>query len=214
MDQPRPDSAPSASDNAPQLLPLRGDRREDIPPGLAPQETPHSLNSCLTYHIECVLRGYAAPALRIPLLLTSVQRRFLAKIDTTGDCWLWKGCKRGLHYGGVSKGGYAHRWAYQQFIGPIPDGQSVLHHCDTPLCVNPAHLFLGTQTDNIRDKVGKGRVANGERLPQAKLTEAIIAEARRLKKAGASNPELAIRFGVAEITIWRALTGRSWKHVT
>jgi hypothetical protein len=80
--------------------------------------------------------------------------------------------------------------------------------------VNPAHLFLGTQTDNIRDKVGKGRVANGERLPQAKLTEAIIAEARRLKKAGASNPELAIRFGVAEITIWRALTGRSWKHVT
>jgi hypothetical protein len=70
-----------------------------------------------------------------------------------------------MHYGGFKVAGvmhYAHRWAWVRANGPIPEGQKVLHTCDVPACVNPAHLFLGTQAANMADKVAKGRQAKGE----------------------------------------------------
>lgn len=93
--------------------------------------------------------------------------RFEAKIERTPDCWEWVGGRNKDGYGSFWNGEHrdsgtpimvlAHRWAYESFIGPIPDGLYVLHHCDNPGCVNPNHLFTGTQADNVRDCEQKGR---------------------------------------------------------
>lgn len=88
--------------------------------------------------------------------------RFWDKVAIDRGCWLWTaGTRHG--YGAISEGGrgspmiMAHRFSWEFHFGPIPDGLGVLHKCDNPPCVNPAHLFLGTQGDNMRDKAVKGR---------------------------------------------------------
>jgi len=94
--------------------------------------------------------------------------RFLSKIDKTAPdgCWLWTAGKfspvrHGFgRYGAFWVGGkmrYAHRVAWEIFIGDIPSDMNVLHSCDNPPCCNPEHLFLGTQLDNVRDMISKGR---------------------------------------------------------
>lgn len=89
----------------------------------------------------------------------SAEERFWAKVTKTAGCWLWTGCVV-RRYGqfGVSPGvsARAHRFSYELAYGPIPEGMFVCHKCDTPLCVNPTHLFLGTNSDNQLDAVQKG----------------------------------------------------------
>jgi hypothetical protein len=86
------------------------------------------------------------------------------RTPTTADiCWEWAGARNSDGYGKSYAGsGYrmAHRVAWESSFGPIPDGLFVLHRCDNPPCVRPDHLFLGTNTDNVRDSVAKGRAAN------------------------------------------------------
>lgn len=89
--------------------------------------------------------------------------------EPMSGCWLWLHLLDRDGYGRIwtckKKETPAHRWAYQTLVGEIPDGLRVLHRCDTPSCVNPDHLFLGTQRDNMRDMVNKGRLGgNGKRL--------------------------------------------------
>ena len=89
------------------------------------------------------------------------KQRFEEKIEMIPECgcWIWMGGRRGF-YGCISvdnKTELAHRVAWTLYKGTIPNGLLVLHHCDTPLCVNPNHLFVGTQSDNIKDCVKKGR---------------------------------------------------------
>lgn len=92
-----------------------------------------------------------------------VQARFYAKINKVGDppgCWLWTAYRIPEGYGRVKLGRtlhLAHRVSYEMHIGPIPKDLCVLHHCDVPGCVNPAHLFVGTHRDNRIDCVSKGR---------------------------------------------------------
>lgn len=86
--------------------------------------------------------------------------RFEAHVDKSGDCWLWTGPRSASGYGRCSRGmkkHRAHRVAFALYVAEIPEGMHVLHRCDNPPCVNPAHLFLGTHIDNMRDMEAKGR---------------------------------------------------------
>ena len=112
-----------------------------------------------------------------------------------------------------------HRLAWEITYGPIPGGLDVLHNCpggDNPACCNPAHLWLGTQADNQRDMVAKGRhrAPRGERHRNAKLTEAQVLETRRLYAGGGfTMTALASRFGVHQTTVSLILAGRRWAHL-
>jgi hypothetical protein len=110
----------------------------------------------------------------------------------------------------------AHRWAYEHWVGPIPSGLFVCHKCDNRLCVNPDHLFVGTNAENMRDAATKNRTLRGERSPLAKLTEVGV---RRIRGLDASGPprgwkkRIARELGVSPQSISSVLTGRRWGHV-
>lgn len=143
--------------------------------------------------------------------------RLLAKLDINiGDCWIWNGAKFSNHYGLLSinnKNYLTHRIAYALFIGPIPRGLNVLHKCDNPPCCNPAHLFLGTQAENMVDKVKKGRSSKGARNGAAKLDATQVREIKRLLQGSISQREIGSRFGIGQTAISLINTGKNWKHI-
>lgn len=148
-------------------------------------------------------------------------QRFLRKIAFgMSDCWYWRGYRDDLGYGVVSYMGEhrAHRVAYRLFHGPIPDGMKILHRCDVRSCVNPDHLFVGTQADNVADMVAKGRGRNipqhGEANPMAVLTAESVRKIRQDFASGsATQRQMAKRYGVGVMTINRAIRRASWKTV-
>lgn len=113
--------------------------------------------------------------------MKTLTQRFNSKVSVTPACWLWTGARSGLRYGGLKHEGKVlrtHRVSYELHKGPIPDGMSVMHRCDNPLCVNPDHLQIGTHLDNMQDMFSKGRrlPASGERNGRAKLSDQQAAE--------------------------------------
>lgn len=141
---------------------------------------------------------------------------FWDRVDRSGNCWLWTGHRNVDGYGTVRISGRmqkAHRVAWQMAHGPISPNLHVLHRCDNPPCVNPAHLFLGTNHDNVIDRHTKGRSKNldrGERHPKAKLTSALVAEMRSLRTAGWTQIRLAQYFGVSRGNVSKIVTGGSY----
>jgi hypothetical protein len=102
------------------------------------------------------------------------------------------------------------RVIYEMIYGPIPPGMVVRHKCDTPLCINPAHLELGTTADNVADKVARNRQAKGSQIGASRLTEAQIVEIRSSEMPAV---ELAEKLKVHPATVWRVRQGVIWKHV-
>ena len=100
-----------------------------------------------------------------------------------GGCWVWMGTTTVRGYGQLIKDTKklsAHRASYEAFVGPIPKGMNVCHTCDNVSCVNPNHLFLGTQKQNLQDMARKGRSTRGEKSPSAKLTEEQVNQIRMM----------------------------------
>jgi hypothetical protein len=137
-----------------------------------------------------------------------------AEADPNTGCWLWAGCVHANGYGKVKvagKTGLAHRHAWQLFCGDIPAGKIVCHRCDTPLCVNPAHLYVGTDADNSRDKIARGRdrKATGTDAAHAKLDWSAVAA---IRASGLSCAKLGAVHGVNPSTIWDARRGATWRQ--
>lgn len=137
-------------------------------------------------------------------------------VNKTDSCWIWTGNVRNGYgrFSIKSDGIFAHRYSWQLCRGSIPEGICVLHNCpggDNPLCVNPDHLFLGTQVDNNKDKVAKNRQSRGEDQGCSKLTTEAVREIRRLPSSTLIS--LAQRFGVHLATIHHVRHGKTWRHV-
>lgn len=141
---------------------------------------------------------------------SSVADRFWAKVDrrSDGECWPWTDRLNSDGYGRISVNGRpekAHRLALILSGSPVPfTGASALHRCDNRCCVNPAHLYWGSQLENMRDR------AKRLRHPMAKLTPEIVKEARN---SPLSDRQLAAKHGVLRERIRDARLGRTWSHV-
>lgn len=123
--------------------------------------------------------------------------RFWSLVDKSGECWLWQGRTNNDGYGrlNVSKRQqvYAHRYAYANIYGPIPDGFFVCHHCDNPRCVRPDHLFLGTNQDNVNDMVRKGRHWAPPRKTHCPKGHAYTPENTEIRKNGQQRCRICAR---------------------
>lgn len=151
-----------------------------------------------------------------------VVSRFWPKVDKRGpeECWPWKAGADPRGYGWMRVGPrmeHSNRVSWRIHFGE-PGELCVLHRCDNPRCVNPAHLFLGTKGDNNRDRHEKGRSRGGSRPgtenPAAKLTPEKVREIRERRANGERWCDLARAFGVARETIRDVVRGRLWAWVS
>lgn len=170
--------------------------------------------------------------------------------EPNSGCWIWIGTelssRRKGGYGTIGLNGgkvLAHRLSWSVFNGEISDGLFVCHHCDTPSCVRPDHLFLGTHQDNMRDMVRKERnwapcgdshpfrknpacrtwgnqnwkkVKNrpmGERQHCAKLTAELVIKIRELASSGLRDAEISQKFGVCRENVGQIRRRKTWKHI-
>ena len=146
--------------------------------------------------------------------------RFWSKVNkgTEDECWEWQAGKNNKGYGAFKFGGStigAHRFSYLLARGSIPVGMQVCHHCDNPGCVNPKHLFVGTQSDNQQDSVAKGRDNPpwGEKCGKAKLCNGDVYEIRRLYSLGVTQVLLAKMWIVSVWAIADIVNRNTWKHI-
>lgn len=141
---------------------------------------------------------------------------YWAQVRKTDGCWLWIGSLNHDGYGNLAlnllgqQHWRSHRFAWALANGPIPKGMQILHSCDVPACVNPAHLRLGTIQENAKDRNAKLRMARGERNGAAKIT----ADAVRAIRASDEPPSvLGERYGVHPAHISKIRLGHKWKHI-
>lgn len=150
-------------------------------------------------------------------LLAKAAKRFLSHINKTDTCWLWTGVKHNIYGYGQFSVGYkqyrAHRYAYQTMVGEIPAGMDVCHSCDIRSCVNPSHLWLGMQKDNMADMAEKGRRPCGSASHLAKLSEKDVCQIKSLVSAGLTHQNVADNFGVGRPCITKIVNGLRWKQL-
>lgn len=145
--------------------------------------------------------------------------RFIGEPEENG-CILWKGSKLPKGYGCIGGGKgrgilRASRVSYEIHKGPIPEGLHVLHTCDNPPCVNPEHLYVGTQLDNSKDAMKRNRLrpSPGEKNGFSKLTNKDVFKIRKLYKEGMKPKEIVKLFNVGKPCIESIVYKRSWKHL-
>lgn len=153
----------------------------------------------------------------------SLADRLWRNVTKTDGCWLWTGYTDKDGYGTFRRreGGLyrAHRVSYELHCGPIPDGMIVCHHCDTPACVRPEHLWLGTHDENAKDRNKKGRhhptgpknPQRGEARHNARLDSDLVKRIRL--EAGLSQRDLAKKYGVSLSTIQNVISHKTWRHI-
>lgn len=148
--------------------------------------------------------------------------RFFDKVKKTNDCWLWVGSIRKNGYGHFFYDGkieLAHRASWELHKGKIPKGKQINHKCFNRACVNPEHLYAGTQVDNMRDAKIAGtfrciRVPIGEKNPKAKLTEDQVREIRDKHIPGIYGCyKLARDYDIGASAIYSIVARKTWKHV-
>ena len=147
------------------------------------------------------------------------REEFLARVRDVG-CWFWIGTKYPSGYGafccgqrGRKKTMRAHRVSWLLFRGEIPDGSGVLHKCGKRDCVNPEHLYLGTDLDNAVDRENDGNTVRGENVTGARLNEKLVVDIRALYRAGgATYRELGRKYGLTDSAIGSLVRGETWKH--
>lgn len=157
----------------------------------------------------------------MPLKRIEDSQRFWSKVDTSaGDdgCWRWLDHKTSKGYGEISvsasgkrKTLRAHRVAYEELVADIPDGLHICHRCDIRDCVNPKHLFVGTNSDNVKDRNSKNRQAKGVKHGRAKLSEEEVIAIYTDRRVTAA---IASQYGVSTSTVINIRKGTSWKHIT
>lgn len=148
-----------------------------------------------------------------------ILERLISKIhkDPTTECWEWQGTIDPKGYGRLhidSIGRPAHRISYLIHKGEIPAGMLVCHTCDNRRCVNPDHLFIGTNMDNMADMVAKGRQnkCRGEKHGKARLSASTVL-AIRATDNGMTHGQIAERFGATKTQVADIKSGRSWKYL-
>ncbi len=150
------------------------------------------------------------------------EKRFWSNVDKTSDCWIWVGCKNphgyGLYAYAQREQRLAHRLAWILTKGPIPKGLCICHHCDIPACVNPDHLFMGTQKDNMADCARKNRLntsdKRGMKHPGAKFTDDQVRNLRKRYDAGETDKnKLGYEFGVTRQAIHYIINRKNWSHI-
>lgn len=150
-----------------------------------------------------------------------LRSRFEANVCRTPTCWLWTGTRQRNGYGVLKVYGEgmlkAHRVAWELFRGPIPAGRGyhgtmVLHSCDNPQCVNPAHLRLGTAADNARDRADRNRGNNprGAKHGMAALT---AEQAKAIKADDRKQRVIAAEHGISRAHVSAIQTGKKWSHL-
>ena len=160
----------------------------------------------------------------MPIQCQNIKDRLEAKVERIPEsgCWIWMGCCDHCGYGRITVGSRSdgtrklegvHRVSYEAYIGPIYNGDNILHRCDTPSCFNPHHLFSGTRKDNAIDCQKKNRYNHpiGENHGNAKLTEGEVLQIFRspLAKRG-----IARIYGISDTLVRRIKRGEMWKHIT
>jgi hypothetical protein len=140
-----------------------------------------------------------------------VENRFWSKVRKTEGCWIWTAYKNYRGYGQYSYYGrltHAHRAAYRIVYGSIPEGCVICHRCDNPSCVRPDHLFAGTQLDNMRDMIKKGRRGKGA----AKITREDARLIRTRHNSGETVHQLAESYNLHPTHISEIVRGLVWKE--
>lgn len=146
-------------------------------------------------------------------------KRMWSKIDkrTDSECWEWVGSRATTGYG-ILRVNYkpylAHRLMWQFYNETaIPEKGVICHRCDNPPCCNPAHLFLGTQADNIKDAAKKGRMPKGERHFNAAITEDDVRQIRYFGYTNMTKRAIGKKFGISRQATTDILLKHTWGHV-
>lgn len=144
-----------------------------------------------------------------------MNQRFWEKVDKSGKCWLWKASTNG-GYGQFRYNGKivrAHRFSYAQKFGICPDDLFVCHTCDNPLCVNPDHLFLGTDAVNKADMRSKNRHVFGERHPNRVLTKEVVIAIRHDAEIGIPQRVIANKFNTQRSQVSLIVNRKRWASI-